>query len=233
MIRLYPVPFRFLTEKQRFRKWQWINARIEKTRDDHRPESHRIYVDDLQTQDPLSKRQNWLERRNAIQPIPIFASFEELEAARQEHDISLGLLRPGRLVDLEINPTREKNWTREELDKLMQLQKQGELFLETGKSVRLLQKIPFDFYYHYECETPAGAQIFKNKIVDWEVCALYRKLMAQHGPKGWEAPFRDKLMRQLGETDLLFLMGNMHRHRHQWLIVSLIYPPKEPQQPLF
>ncbi|MEO1902556.1 MAG: hypothetical protein ABGX87_12435 [Alcanivorax sp.] len=51
--------------------------------------------------------------------------------------------------------------------------------------------------------------------------------------QGWQAPFRDKLMRQLGETDLLFLMGNMHRHRHQWLIVSLIYPPKEPQQTLF
>jgi len=48
LIRLYPVPFRFLTEEQKFRKWQWINARIEKTRDDHRPESHRIYVDDLE-----------------------------------------------------------------------------------------------------------------------------------------------------------------------------------------
>ena len=32
LIRLYPVPFRFLTEEQKFIKWQWINARIEKTR---------------------------------------------------------------------------------------------------------------------------------------------------------------------------------------------------------
>ena len=233
LIRLYPVPFRFLTEEQKFRKWQWINARIEKTRDDHRPESHRIYVDDLERQEPLSTRQGWLERRQAIQSIPIFSSFDDLEGARVEQDISLGLLRPKKLVGLEINPTKEKDWTQEELDKLMQLQKQGELFQETRSSVRVLQKIPFDFHYHYECETPAGAQIYKNKIVDWEVCALYRKLIAQHGPQGWQAPFRDKLMRQLGETDLLFLMGNMHRHRHQWLIVSLIYPPKEPQQTLF
>jgi len=48
LIRLYPVPFRFLTEDQRFKKWQWISARVEKARADHRPESHRIYVDELE-----------------------------------------------------------------------------------------------------------------------------------------------------------------------------------------
>lgn len=31
LIRLYPVPFRLITEDQQFAKWQWIEALIEKT----------------------------------------------------------------------------------------------------------------------------------------------------------------------------------------------------------
>lgn len=231
LIRLYPVPFRYLTGDQKFQKWQWINARVEKTREDRRPESHRIYVDELTPGDLLTTRQGWFERRKAIQPLKVFNSFDELDAAREDRNISLGLLRPNRLVDLEIVPTRNKDWTQDELDKL--LQEQGDLFQETKNSIRQLEKIPYGFYYHYECDTQEGPKVYKNKIVDWEICALYRKLLADHGPEGWEAPFRDKLMRQFSETDLVFLMGNMHRYQHQWLIVSLIYPPKERQQALF
>ncbi|WP_440562731.1 hypothetical protein [Trinickia sp.] len=30
----------------------------------------------------------------------------------------------------------------------------------------------------------------------------------------------------LGSKELMFLMGNQHRFQDQWLIISLIYPPK-------
>jgi hypothetical protein len=42
LLRLYPVPFRLLEDENQFRKWQWIEADIEKAKDDHRQESHRI-----------------------------------------------------------------------------------------------------------------------------------------------------------------------------------------------
>lgn len=45
--RLFPIPFRFLEGKHQFQKWEWINAHISKARNDHRPESHRIIVDDI------------------------------------------------------------------------------------------------------------------------------------------------------------------------------------------
>jgi hypothetical protein len=43
LVRLYPVPFRMIQEEQRFRKWQWIRARVRESPEDHRPESHRNY----------------------------------------------------------------------------------------------------------------------------------------------------------------------------------------------
>lgn len=47
MRRLFPVPFRLLEDDQQFSKWQWIDARVEKARGDHRPESFRIDIGTL------------------------------------------------------------------------------------------------------------------------------------------------------------------------------------------
>ena len=41
-----------------------------------------------------------------------------------------------------------------------------------------------------------------------------------------------QLEEQLGGKDLMFLMGNQHRFQDQWLIVSLIYPPKRKPAPV-
>jgi hypothetical protein len=91
--------------------------------------------------------------------------------------------------------------------------------------VEQLRKAPFDFHYRYVCDTPDGEKEHKHKIVDWEAGALFWNCRRDHGID-WEAPFRAKLEGQLGGKDLMFLMGNQHRFQDQWLIISLIYPPK-------
>jgi hypothetical protein len=63
---------------------------------------------------------------------------------------------------------------------------------EHRKSVQLLEKIPFDFYYHYECLAHGKPVVYKHKLVDWEVGALYRRLRRERGASGWEALFREK-----------------------------------------
>ena len=97
---------------------------------------------------------------------------------------------------------------------------------ENRRQVALLEKIPFDFHYRYECAANGRIQVYKHKLVDWEVGALYRRLRKTHGPSGWERPFREKLGEALPSRDLHFLMGTIHRFPDQWLIVSLIYPPR-------
>ncbi|WP_455923041.1 hypothetical protein [Pseudomonas putida] len=166
LIRLFPVPFRMVQQDQQFAKWQWIEALIEKSPVDHRPESHKIYVDTIVTQEIVPTSRQWCGRRQ---------------------------------------------W---------------------------LEKVPFDFYYHYECESEGITTQHKHKIVDWEACALYRNVKRSHGAQAWETAFRDKIERQLPQNDLMLLMGTVHRFPDQWLIVSLIYPPRrhpetDRQQSLF
>jgi len=228
MRRLFPVPFRLIQDAKQFKKWQWITARVEKARSDHRPESHRVFIDTIACEDtPISTRDHWRDRRPWIERIPLFEDFNDLEAARLDRRITLALLRPKRVVGLDLKAVDNPDWTEDERAKLLQAQNQGNLFDETdAKSLRLLRKLPYDFHYRYECESGGRINAYRHKIVDWEAGALFWNVRNRNGDS-WELPFRAKLEKQLPGDDLMFLMGTVHRFPDQWLIVSLIYPPKQ------
>lgn len=217
--RLYPVPFRLIEEDQQFKKWQWVCARVKKSNNDNRPESHRLYVDTIECDaEPLSTKNNWEERWVWIDRLPAFTNFKDICGDREKALVSLALLRPKRIISLGITPARNEDWTEEERAKLLQEQMQGSLFdeVEAKCQIRELKKIPFDFYYRYACDTLDGESVDRHKIVDWEVGALYWNCKRSHG-KGWEAPFRAKLEGNLTGKNLMFLMGNQHRFQDQWL----------------
>lgn len=229
LIRLFPVPFRLVESDQQFKKWQWISARIRRAQDDARPESHRISVDTVEVEgEPLPTRDHWIARREVIKDIPVFDSFDALEASRQANGTTLGLVRPSRLLGLEIKAVDSPNWTEAELTKLLQEQQQGNLFdaVEDQRTLNTLKKLPYDFHYRYECQTPEGLKVFKHKLVDWEVGALYWKV---HRRADWQEAMRHKFVSQFSEWDVMFLMGTIHRFPRQWLIVSVLYPPKLPE----
>ncbi len=236
MRRLFPVPFRYVAEDRQFKKWQWIDVRVEKAARDHRPESHRIFVDTINCGSVIDTKADWAERRTWLARIPAFDDFAALQAAQERHGTSLALLRPCRLTSLDISKARNTDWTDEEREKLVRDQMQGDLFSEEDarKEVRKLRKIPVDFHYRCVFRSEAGESTARLKIVDWEAGALYWTCRKDYGDE-WEAPFRQKLEEQFREKDLMFLMGNLYRFRDQWLIVSLIYPPKRsphaPEQP--
>jgi len=229
MRRLFPVPFRLIEDEQQFRKWQWIYTKLEKARKDHRPESHTIFIDTIEC-DPvvISTDNNWRDRRRWIQQIPTFETFAAAERARQERGITLALVRPSRVTALDITPVDNPEWTEDEKAKLTQDQMQAQLF-EPSKNIRLLRKLPFDFHYRYECKSLDGVSSYRHKIVDWEAGALFWNVRSRHRAK-WQEPFREKLELELPRRELLFLMGTLHRFPDQWLIVSLIYPPKQPAE---
>lgn len=227
--RLYPVPFRLIEESKQFKKWQWVSARVKKSNNDHRPESHRIYVDTIKCDaEPLPTKNNWEARWVWIDRLPAFTNFKDIDGYREKTMKSIALLRPKRIIGLEIVPARTPDWTDEERAKLLQEQMQGNLFneAEAESQIRQLKKIPFDFYYRYVCDTPNGEIEEKHKIVDWEAGQLYWNCRQSHG-EAWEAPFRAKLGEDLVGKNLMFLMGNQHRFQDQWLIISLIYPPMQ------
>jgi hypothetical protein len=231
LIRLYPVPFRLITKDQQFKKWQWISTKVRKAKQDHRPESHNILVDTIALGKEISPERNWEARRRELDKLRTFSTFADIAGAQKDNSASLALLRPRKIISLEIVPVSKPEWTEDELAKLLQEQKQGGLFTEDKPSIRTLRKLPYDFYYRYECETPNGVTQHRHMITDWEIGALFWNCQKSHGVD-WEKPFRDQLEIRKPNSDLMFLMGNQHRFQDQWLIISLIYPPHKQQETL-
>jgi len=223
MRRIFPIPFRFMGGEEQFQKWEWISVAAKKANDDHRPESFKVDFDShiKRIGEKIDTHHDWAQRKEWLEP-HIMESFKALEPRRQTSQQTLGVLRVSRLLGLDITPVKETQWNEKELANLT---REG-LFDEPTEKRPLLDKLPFGFHYRYECETPNGVEAHRHKITDWEAGALYRHCMRSHGPC-WQEPFRAKLEDEFRNKDLMFLMGTMHRFPDQWLIVGLIYPPKQ------
>ena len=230
LVRLYPVPFRLIQDKRQFKKWQWVNARIERSKNDHRRESHKVFVDTINCDEKaLATDEGWRLRRDTIKGIPVYDDFAQLELDRAQGGATLGIVRPATISSLEITAADRPDWTDEEKAKLQQLQRQGDMWEEgDARRLAILKKVPFEFHYRYSCTRGGESREYRHKIVDWEVGALYWNTRRSHHSK-WQEPFRAKVEKKLPMNDLMFLMGTIHRFPDQWLIVSLLYPPK--QQP--
>ena len=227
MIRLYPVPYRLLEEHQQFGKWQWVEVLTEKAYDDQRKESHRVLLGENSPK--ILQRistAHWDKRFAMLDKIPTFASFPEMDAARERQGVTLAILKPKRITALEIEKEPNPRWTEGELEKLRRDLSQPDLFSSSqnhGKWMKELRKMPYHFYYRYICDE-AGEEVERRlKITDWEAGALYWNCA---GSLDWEIKFRQKYEQEFMQRNILFLMGNIHRFPHQWLIISVIYPPK-------
>jgi hypothetical protein len=183
LIRIYPMPFRLVADEKQFRKWQWISARVEKSKKDHRRESHKIFVDTIHCEEPpLSTKRDWLARREYIDKLPVFQSHRQLEEARVRDGLTLGLVRPSNVLGLDISPVGTPDWSKAEIDKLLQLQQQADLFDDSDPgNIALLKKLPFDFHYRYECAENGSVRHYRHKIVDWEAGALFWNVRRSHG----------------------------------------------------
>jgi hypothetical protein len=224
-IRLFPVPYRFLTPDQRFRKYQWIDVNVEKA-SDPRPESHRLFADTIKIlSEPLPTDQTWQARKNFVLPLKA-QSLCALQRERDQHKFpTLGLFKPKRITQLLIEPD-DPNWSETQLGLL----RQGLLF-ENGPQIEL-EKVPYKFRYEFSCDD-TGCPGHKIVCTDWEMGQSWRKWKDDYG-SGWEAKFRQRYESDMiHKNDTHFYVGTMNGHPHVWIIVGLFYPPQQAQGSLF
>ena len=218
-IRLFPVPYRFLAEDKKFRKYQWVELQARRATTDHRPETYMLNIDSIHIlSDPLPPTNKWEKRKAVIGPL-IAPSLCSLEAEReQKGSPTLGIFRPRKIESLEIRPTKT-NWSADQLARL----RQNPLFGQTPANE--LEKLPFEFRYHFQCDD-AFCKGHNLMCTDWEMGAAYRKWKAKYG-RDWEGKFRQRFETEMIElNDTHFYVGTVHRFPNVWLVVGLFYPRK-------
>jgi hypothetical protein len=218
-IRLFPIPYRFLSYDKRFRKYQWIELEAKKS-SDHRPESFEVNIDSIRIlSDPLPTDCSWKARKEILLPLkaPSLCSLKALRDANGAP--TLGLFRPKRIRGFEIKDS-ETEWTPEQKARLQQTS-----FFDT-KPREELEKIPYVFSYTFDCDEP-GCSGHTLSCTDWEMGESYRKWTKTYGSR-WERSFKDKYETEMIlAKDTHFFVGTLHEYPGTWIIVGLFYPSHE------
>lgn len=226
-VRLYPIDFRYRPRRQQFHKYQWIDVDLlppEPSRD-NRKESRRPVLDTIQlVGEKLDTKRNWAARREVIDRLPQLT----LNELKRWHDAdkdaglprtSLGVVRPTRVLDLEIRPAPGE-WKPKWQQDIEQLR----LFGERRKP---LTKIPYTFHYIFEC-SDTGKKPHTAMCEDWELGVLYLKQVEglgseQAAAESVKKKFFDELC---GPTkDTRFFMGTKYPY-NTWLVLGVFWPPK-------
>ena len=172
-VRLYPISYRYLDYNKWYKKYQWINIKIEKNKSDFRIDSYRPIETSIQAiGEPLPTNKQWNDRKNLILPTVQSGSLEEIEEKYKKDSISLGIFKPKEIVDFVIEQ-ESSEWSKRQQQELSQLR----LFEAQPKS---LGKIPFKFSYKFICNDKHCDKPHKLSIIDWEINALYLNMKEKY-----------------------------------------------------
>ena len=237
MIRIYPVPFRFLE----YHKWEWVELELikHKHKEDFRPESYRPKQPDLSDLVVIRKintEQDWYERKQACLKHVYTNLTNLIEDSREPNNVSLATFKPKRLTKFIVE-NDDREWKKPWLEQL----KQVNMFTGGANVIdgprAPVDKIPYKFKYQFEDE---AGKVSTMAIEDWEIGALYRNCLAD--AEGDESIAVEKVREKyekdfMHNKDIVLFLGTTlkhHRARHTnpFTIIGVFYPPLQPQQQL-
>ncbi|MEW6086782.1 MAG: hypothetical protein AB1498_00505 [bacterium] len=220
-IRLYPIPFRDLDENKKFKKYNIIEVKVEKSKDDHRPESFKIDTDSIKILNHFDtvKDKKWNQRKEIVFS-HIDKSMCEILKENESNKKSLGIFKPA-----NIEFFWEKAAEKDESDREA-CYAQHDLF---KKEKNVIENIPFDFRYKFKCSEKPDCPGHDYLIIDWEIGQSYRSWRNNYSSQ-------ELLLEKIKErwytricsdkNDIYFFVGNMKRFPNNFMILGTFYPPK-------
>jgi len=230
LIRLFPIPFRYLKDVNVFKKFQCIEAKIKKSESDQRPESYKIEPESIELlQFEKSDGKQWANRANYIfkNKSIIYKTYDDLIKDYETKKISIGFVKPKSIYKVFIEE-REANdyesFQQKELE-ILEKSKQVSMFDLTQAEIKQLDFLHHRFKVSWTCfaENCKGHSM---TILEWEIYALARKVGY---PKALE---RARELLDLTKFDIGFFLGNFRAHPNRFAIGS-IWRPKKQQPTLF
>lgn len=238
LVRLYPVPLRYMDDERVFKKYQWIEGKVARSSSDPRPESYKIRPDGIVVLKKIPSRSgNWDARAEWImQPENIFQSVEALKECQKKEHTSLGLIKPATVLDIradKVNAQEKAEFTVRYEDRVRQM----DLPLDpgTGRKIQPLRAADYRFRIRFRCDDSRCANVHNFSVLDWEMDALYFGLrIKKDSPAVAAKKVTDKLRQVCApDKDLYFFLGNISTHPQVFTIVGLWWPKKKKPLPLF
>lgn len=232
-IRIYPVPFRFLQDGDKYPKYSWVELDLVRNTKDFRPESYRLKLgidEHITILDKIGTANDWMGRKSYVLK-EVFSSMTELiRLAKSPQQKSLATLKPARIVDFVVEDD-EREWKQGWLDQLKQMN-MFEMSTNNGQR-KVIKKLPYKFSYRFFSEGDAEPR--KMMIEDWEIGALFWNCLYRTDGDEQAALklVRQKYFDEFMEKDLHLFVGTTHRFHNvapnPFVIIGVFYPPKTDQ----
>ncbi|HEY2841590.1 MAG TPA: hypothetical protein VGJ26_20690 [Pirellulales bacterium] len=223
-VRLYPINFRDLPYEKQYRKYQWIEVLA--TRHVGRDVRRESYRPDSSTIKPLgppvsTSGGTWSERAKFVLAKKA-NSLEDLMDRQKVDRTSLGIFRPEHISDLVISPD-DPAWKPKFLEEL----RQARIWEHRKHTLEPPRKVPFKFQYRFQCDDPRCSGKHQIMIEDWEVGALYWKMIdGGASPPIAAEKVREKFLDELcgPKKDTHFFVGTVLAHPNTWVVIGVFYP---------
>src|SRR6266480_5416877 len=100
-VRIYPVPFRRLDETEQYRKFDWLECDLIRSRTDPRPETrHPADMKQLNPLGHMGTESNWRERRELLlKKATVHTRLQSLIDGAKANTLSLAVFKPTKLTD--------------------------------------------------------------------------------------------------------------------------------------
>ncbi len=239
-IRIYPVPYRFLSDEQQYPKYSWVELDLVRNGKDFRPESYRPrsnIEEGIRVLSKLGTADHWAARKQFVLKEVVDSMNDLIGRAKSEEKKSLATLKPAEIIDFVVEDD-EREWKQDWLDKLKQmsffdLDAQGQ-----GKERKVVRKLPFKFFYRFL--TKGDDQPRKMMIEDWEIGQLYWNCLVR---TDGDEETATRLVRKryfdefLEQKDLYLFVGTTFQYhnvsQNPFVIIGVFYPTKTAQMSLF
>jgi hypothetical protein len=237
-VRIYPVPFRRLEEKEQYRKFDWLECELVRNRSDPRPETFRpVNVHQLNPTGHIDTSDAWRERRRLLlKTARVYTNLDQLIKEAKSNQSSLAVFKPTKILDF-IWEEESRQWDPAKLKEMRDRTNQLELFADDAwrETFQIIPKLPYSFSYKFEDD--AGRQS-TLQVLDWETGALYWNCLRLHDEEPIAlAKVREKYIDLFKPTDLHFFVGTTQQFHfvapNPWVIVGVFPIPPERQLGMF
>lgn len=225
-IRIYPVPFRKLPYGIQYKKYDWIEMDLERSKSDFRPETYKpVNIDNPgRITEHVDTKDNWQERKKyALNNVYNDLTKLIKEAKNRSICTSLATFKPTKIIDFTYKK-ETKAYSKEKLEK----GKQMNLFQKTDNKFEVVRKLPYKFTFSFEDINEKRSNLM---IEDWETGALYWNMFEKYNDekKACEA-VKEKYFYDFAKTkDLYFFLGTTKLHHlrapNPFVIIGTFHPP--------
>jgi len=210
LLRLYPIPLRYLEKESRYKLWTWAKFDVQKNPSDKRKESFRVREGSIEV---LAEVTDWSERFELLKKA-IVRDRETLDGLYHKDWTSIGVVEI-ELIDF-YKETQRKDWERDK-----PYIKQFNLYT----NVKPLELLPIEMRLKFRCKNNPNCKTHESSLIGWQYMEAFRKFREKCG--SGDAAFdaiREKITSLFSDQHkrAFALMGTHHRYG-SWMVAELYF----------